>query len=344
MSDERNQVTEQSLPLVSVVVIGRNEGERLKRCLDSVFAMERVDFATEVIYVDSGSSDGSVSLAESMGARTITLHPERPSAALGRNAGWRAAKGTIVLFLDGDTVLHQRFVADSLQDFADQGTAVVWGHRRELYPERSIYIRTLDLDWIYAAGPTLYCGGDALFRREVLARVDGFDDTLIAGEEPELCRRIAALGYTIQHVDRPMTGHDLAIYRWRQYWKRSSRAGHAFAEVSERFRGTVQSFWTEESRRNRNRAIALMGLGVFGITFAAVFRSWWPMIAALLLFGLLALRSAWKARWKTKDLLALSAYGVHSHIQQIPIFFGQLQFWLNHRKGKRAMLVEYKQP
>jgi cellulose synthase/poly-beta-1,6-N-acetylglucosamine synthase-like glycosyltransferase len=306
--------------------------------------MEKSSFETEVIYVDSGSIDGSVELAQSMGARTITLQPERPSAALGRNAGWRVATGSVVLFLDGDTILHPRFVTDSLAEFSKSEIAVVWGHRRELYPERSIYIRTLDLDWIYAAGPTPYCGGDALFLRDVLAKVNGFDETLIAGEEPELCRRIAALGFTIMHVDRPMTGHDLAIYRWGQYWKRSTRAGHAFAEVSERFRSTKQSFWTEESKRNRNRALVLVGLSLIGLLGSILLRSLWPWLTVCAFFFVLAARSAWKARWKSKDIVALALYGIHSHLQQVPIYVGQLQYKLNRRRGKRALLVEYKQP
>lgn len=343
MTTESNPVQLASRPLVSVVVIGRNEGERLRRCLQSVFEMDSSGFETEVIYVDSGSIDRSVELAQSMGAKAIVLHPERPSAALGRNAGWRAATGSIVLFLDGDTILHPRFVTDSLQEFSDPEIAVVWGHRRELYPERSIYIRTLDLDWIYAAGRTPYCGGDALFLRDVLERVNGFDETLIAGEEPELCRRIAALGFAILHVDRPMTGHDLAIHRWGQYWRRSTRAGHAFAEVADRFQSTQQQFWTEESKANRNRALALVGLLLLGLAGLIVWRSPWPLAAVLVFLALLAGRSAWKVRWKSNDLLALALYGVHSHLQQLPIYIGQLQYKLNRRRGKRAMLVEYKQ-
>ena len=80
---------------LSVVVIGRNEGARLRRCLESVHAMRR-DWNMELIYVDSGSSDGSVALAERLGTKTIVLTPLRPSAALGRNAGWRAATGEIL--------------------------------------------------------------------------------------------------------------------------------------------------------------------------------------------------------------------------------------------------------
>jgi hypothetical protein len=141
-----------------------------------------------------------------------------------------------------------------------------------------------------------------------------------------------------------MTGHDLAIHRWGQYWKRSTRAGHAFAEVSDRFRSTGQQFWTEESRANRNRALILVGLLFVGLLGSMLLFSLWPLVVVFAFFSLLATRSAWKARWKSKDVVALALYGIHSHLQQVPIYIGQLQYKLNRRRGKRAMLVEYKQP
>ena len=211
--------------LISVVVIGRNEGARLGRCLASVGAMLREGFSIETIYVDSGSSDDSVAVAERMGATLVALDSKRPTAAMGRNAGWRIARGSIVLFLDGDTALDSRFVADSLGCFEDESVAVVWGHRREMQPRSSVYVRVMDLDWVYSPGWTSFCGGDALFRRDVLQAVGGFDETLIAGEEPELCRRIAAIGKRILHVDRAMTGHDLAITKFGQYWRRGYAHG-----------------------------------------------------------------------------------------------------------------------
>ncbi len=330
--------------LVSIVVIGRNEGSRLRRCLESIAQISHPGFEFEVIYVDSGSTDDSIALAQELGARTIALQPERPSAALGRNAGWRAARGATILFLDGDTILDPDFVVKSLPDLAGPKVAVVWGHRREIHPEQSIYNRVLDLDWIYAPGFTLYCGGDALFRQSTLAQTGGFDETLIAGEEPELCRRIAALGQLILHVDRPMTGHDLAITRWQQYWKRSTRAGHAYAEVSERLRLSGETFWEGEAKRNRNRALTLVGLALAGPILSIVFHRFWPTIAVLLFFALIALRSAWKSRWKSNDAYTLLLYGIHSHLQQIPIYWGQLQYRRSRRKGKRVGLLEYKQP
>ena len=329
--------------LVSVVVIGRNEGERLLRCLRSVDAMEIEGWDVEVLYVDSGSTDGSVERAAAMGARTLALRPERPTAALGRNAGWRAAEGDYVLFLDGDTVLDPGFVRAALSSMKDAAIAIVWGHRRELHPERSLYNRVLDFDWIYPPGLTQFCGGDALMRRGVLEQMGGFDEGLIAGEEPELCRRILGAGYRILHIDKPMTGHDLAMTRFGQYWRRATRAGHAFAEVSARFEQTAQPFWTEEVQRNRTRALVLVLWALCSVVGSLLLRSPWPLLAGGALFAMLVVRTAWKARWKSKDGLGLLLYGLHSHVQQVPIFFGQMQFRANRRRGVRAGLVEYKQ-
>jgi cellulose synthase/poly-beta-1,6-N-acetylglucosamine synthase-like glycosyltransferase len=340
--------TPQREDLLSIVVIGRNEGERLALCLDSIAHMHHPGFEVETIYVDSGSTDHSLALAEARGARVIALHPERPSAALGRNAGWRAARGATILFLDGDTLLHPDFVAASLPDLAAEPNAVVWGHRRETHPEQSLYNRVLDLDWIYAPGFTLFCGGDALFRHSVLAATGGYDDTLIAGEEPELCRRIAALGHTILHVDRAMTGHDLAIHRFAQYWKRSHRAGHAYAEVAHRLQSSAnldhsqQTFWADETARNRNRALTLMAVLPLAFLLTIAFRSSVPLLLALAFYTLIILRSAYKARWKSTNKLTLLLYGVHSHLAQVPIYFGQREYQSNLRKGQRAALVEYK--
>jgi hypothetical protein len=64
----------------------------------------------------------------------------------------------------------------------------------------------------------------------------------------------------------------------------------------------------------------------------------------LLFFVAISLRSAWKNRWKTNDWIALLLYGVHSHFQQLPIFWGQMRFKANRRRGTRAALVEYKRP
>jgi len=334
--------TQNSRLKLSVVIIGRNEGARLERCLESVRAM-RFDGELEVIYVDSGSNDDSVALAKRLGAKTIALTPLRPTAALGRNAGWRAATCEIVLFLDGDTVVDKNFATQALREFEDATVACVWGHRREMFPRESAYNRVLDLDWMYAPGPAAFCGGDALFRRSALVKVGGFDDSLIAGEEPEMCRRMIAAGHRILHVDLAMTQHDLAMKSFAQYWARATRAGHAYAEVSARFAQSGDPFWSAEARRNRLQVLSLGVIMMAGVAASVWMRSWWPMATILAVLDALVLRTAWKARWKSKNMWTLVLYGAHSHLQQLPICVGQMRYAWNHRRGRRMGIVEYKQ-
>jgi cellulose synthase/poly-beta-1,6-N-acetylglucosamine synthase-like glycosyltransferase len=330
-------------PKISVVIIGRNEGERLIRCIKSVKDMCPYGGEVELIYVDTSSNDGSPRHAADLGAQVICLQPVRPCAAVARNAGWRLATGPLVLFLDGDTILHPDFVVNVLPLFDDERVAVVCGQRREINLGSSVFNRVLDLDWVNPAGPTDYCGGDAIIRRAVLEEVAGYDETLIAGEEPDMCRRMREKGYVIQQADRPMTGHDLAIHQWGQYWLRATRTGHAYAEVSARYRNTPLPLWARESRQNVIRGLGLLLLAPTGLVAAILWPSWTPALAVVGIYVALVLRSAYKFRWKGGDPVTMVLYGVHSHLQQIPILLGQLSYWKQRLAGNRQSLIEYKE-
>ena len=237
-------------PTVSVVIIGRNEGPRLQRCITSV---QQADWGTlphDIWYVDSRSTDGSAALAQALGVQTLVLPAGAMCAAKARNLGWQAAAGECILFLDGDTELHPDFVQHALAALKDNRLCAVWGHRRESNPQQSVYTRVLDLDWIYPPGITPYFGGDVLVRRSALAQVGGFDDTLNAGEEPELCARLRANGWKILHIDVPMTRHDLAVRSFKAYARRCYRSGIAYAEVTHRMQALGDALWQHEARRD----------------------------------------------------------------------------------------------
>ncbi|HEX5229005.1 MAG TPA: glycosyltransferase family 2 protein [Bryobacteraceae bacterium] len=330
-------------PSLSVVVIGRNEGERLSQCLQSVQDM-RWQGQVETIYVDSNSSDDSPQRAEAAGAQVVRLDTGKLTAARGRNAGWRRATSPLVLFLDGDTILDPDFPRRALGALhSDADVAVVWGHRREIRPRASVYNRVFDLDWISRSGITNVCGGDALVRRCALVQIGGYDESLIAGEEPEMCRRLRGRGHKILHIDAPMVGHDLAILRFGQYWSRSVRTGYAYAEVSSRFRGqNDDALWRAEARGNILRATALLGIVAAGLGLSAAMRSALPLLASTAFLALLVVRTAYRAGWKSTDWGTRLLYGMHSHLQQIPILWGQLKHRNDHRKGRQRHLIEYK--
>lgn len=327
-----------SSPGVSVVVIGRNEGDRLRQCLTSVLAMRYPSSLLEVIYVDSSSVDGSVEMAQALGVTTISLSAGAATAARGRNAGWRVARFPFVFFLDGDTVLDPDFVAAAMPHFADESVTGIWGIRRESDPDGSIYNAVLDLDW----GVPESFGGDAIVRRGALESIDGYNEALIAGEDPEMCRRMRDKGFRNLYLPIAMTEHDLAIHHWSQYWRRSIRTGHAYAEVSGMYAQTDDPLWLRKSRRNLVRGIGWMAAPFVCVALSIVLRS--PLPVLMFLAGALGviLRTAWKARQKAGRLSKALAYGLHSHLQQVPIFLGQLRYFGRKWRHHKPTLIEYK--
>ncbi len=187
---------------VGVVVIGRNEGERLRRCLLSVQGT-----ACAVIYVDSGSTDGSVAAAKALGAEVVELDTSIPfSAARARNAGLErfvelAPAAEFVLFVDGDCEVAEHFAAVGRRALLDDvRVAAVAGRLRERFPERSRYNRLCDMEWAVPPGEVKSCGGIALFRVAALRETGAFNPRVIAGEEPELCVRLRQRGWTIKRA------------------------------------------------------------------------------------------------------------------------------------------------
>jgi len=125
--------------LIGAVVIGRNEGQRLDVCLRSVG--QQIE---EIIYVDSGSTDGSVGLASKLGATLVELSTDQPfTAARARNAGANKLLEQnpgveLIQFIDGDCELQPGWVETAsafLSNFAE--IAVVCGRRRERHPNVS---------------------------------------------------------------------------------------------------------------------------------------------------------------------------------------------------------------
>ena len=329
-------------PTVSVVIIGRNEGQRLRRCITSVQQAYWSALAPELWYVDSRSTDDSLALAQALGAQVLLLPSGALCAAKARNLGWQAAAGEFILFLDGDTELHTDFVQHALTALHDRSLCAAWGHRRESNPQQSLYTRVLDLDWIYPIGITPYFGGDVLVRRSALSQVGGFDATLNAGEEPELCARLRAKGWKILHLDVPMTRHDLAVRSFKAYARRCYRSGIAYAEVTHRMRTLGDALWQHEARRDLVHGQLYMAAPLL-LLLAFVLH---PLVgAALALMGVtVLLRSAWRSRARAEGKVRLALqYAVHSHVQKIPALFGQLAWRLAHARKQRLALVDYKE-
>jgi glycosyltransferase involved in cell wall biosynthesis len=321
--------------LVSIVIIGRNEGDRLVRCIESVKAMNFPTDQYEILYIDSGSTDDSMKTAEGLGAKALEIEPPT-TAAKGRNKGIQESQAPFLLFLDGDTILDPDFLQKAMDYIqAHDDVAVVWGHRREIRPEDSIYNRILDLDWIYPPGDTPFCGGDAVMRKTALEKSGPFREDLIAGEEPELCNRITKAGFRIYHMDVFMTGHDLAIRKFSAYWKRCYRAGHAYAEVADLTGGRQ---FGRDGWRNHIQSVGYMVLPIL----LPLVLGWIGLLILLLGASVLVARTYVRQRWRGGSAYTTLLFAIHSHFAQPIIWLGQMKYYRNRRSNRAGRIIEYK--
>ncbi len=320
---------------VDAVVIGRNEGARLVACLGSLAGQVR-----RVVYVDSGSTDGSVAAARAAGAEVVALDMATPfTAARARNAGLARLTADpfappFVLFLDGDCTLDPGFLPAALAHMARHPAAVVvCGRRRERHPEASVWNRLADREWNTPLGPATACGGDALMRRAAVEAAGGYDPGLIAGEEPELCLRLIRAGGQVWRIGAGMTLHDAAMTRFGQWWRRTRRAGHAFAEGAFRHGAGPERHWVAETRR-----ALLWGAGVPAAAVAAGLVH--PAgLLILLLWPLQMLRLGWRWRAEGRAGWEVAAFTVLGKPAEA---LGVLGFHLGRLTGRRRGLIEYK--
>lgn len=330
----------------AVVVIGRNEGERLIRCFESIGPNHRV------IYVDSGSTDRSVAEARQRGFTVISLDTsEGFTAARARNAGWRAAADVqtppaYIQFVDGDCEFAPGWIETAIAALdAEPGLCAVFGRRRERFPQSSPYNALCDAEWNVPPGPVDACGGDVLFRLSALREADGYCDDLIAGEEPDLCLRLGARGWQVRCVDAEMTLHDAAIFTAGQWWKRMKRSGHAYAEHVARHGSHAFGSW-----RRALRAILLWGLAlpvtiVALVLAASLSGAVWPALSAALLLPVypaniarLTLRG-----WRGGAPLRFAFFeGFWLVFGKFAGLAGASQYWRNRLMGRRGGLIEYK--
>ena len=323
---------------VAVVVIGRNEGDRLKVCLTSVL---KLCPAHAVVYVDSGSSDGSAGYARDLGCQVVDLDMSTAfTAARARNEGFaRAAarKSTIdyVQFIDGDCELLPDWLGAAKTSLRENPkVAAVCGRLRERFPQRSIYNQICDVEWNTPIGDAKACGGIALFRAEAFAASGGFLDTLIAGEEPELCIRLRAAGWRILRIDQDMALHDAAMLHFRQWWSRSKRAGYAFAQGAYLHGKAPERHWVRESR---SAWFWGAGLPAF-VALMVIFASPWAL-GLLLVYPLQVLRIYLKVR---QSLPVAGWYATLLVAGKVPEVLGQLRFCVDRVLDKRSVLIEYK--
>jgi hypothetical protein len=329
---------------LGLVVIGRNEGERLRRCFLSTPGI------AHRIYVDSGSSDGSIEAALSEGFEVVRLQaPPQFTAARARNAGLQRLLELqpdvqFVQMVDGDCQLQPGWIEAARQALAaDARLALVFGRRRERHPERSIYNALCDDEWNVPVGEAAGCGGDAMFRIQALRQVAFYNPAMIAGEDSELSMRLRKAGWQLRRIDAEMTLHDAAMTRFAQWWQRTRRSGHGFGEMAHlhpdardpNWPRTVRSITTWGALLPTLLALCVL-LGVLVSPYA-----WLLGMLLALLWPLKMLQLAQAQRRRGLPAELARASGVLLMLGKLPQMLGLLGYHYDRLSGRASRLIEY---
>jgi len=324
---------------VGIVVIGRNEGDRLVRCLSTP---ERSRVATTV-YVDSGSTDGSLAAAAALGADCVELDMSVPfTAARARNAGFerllqRQPGVRFVQFVDGDCELLDGWLQTAAQALDQEPRdAAVCGRLAERFPDASIYNRLCEMGWNGPPGEIDACGGNAMYRARAYEQVGGFSPELIAGEEGDLCLRLRRRGWVIRRLDAEMALHDSEMTSFSQWWTRSVRTGFVYAEGVRRHGRGPERYKVRETRRiwfwGLLPAIAIgasvptlgLSLGLLGSYPVSIVRTY---------------AGSRKQGYAPRDA---ASYSIFTALGKFPELQGALRYHLNRARGRRQELIEYR--
>jgi glycosyltransferase involved in cell wall biosynthesis len=301
-----------------------------------------VSSSLAVVYVDSGSTDGSPKAASDMGATVVHLDMSRPfTAGRARNEGFaslleRTPNLDYAQFIDGDCTLDRSWLATAIRFLESHPDyAIACGRRSELAPKDSVYNALCDAEWDTPVGETTESGGDFLVRVQAFSQVRGFNPQLIAGEEPEMCYRLRRADWRIMRLDAPMTFHDAAITRFGQWWQRSVRAGYAYAARAALHLPDKTGYCLRENAR-----ILFWGLLVplLSLVLGTLAHPVW--LALLLVYPLQVVRLA--ARFSSTPQLSRWTRAAFTVLGKFAEALGQLKFATRWALGRQQRIIEYK--
>lgn len=206
--------------MISFIIIGKNEGWRLEKCLQSIVSIVKQDKIVdyEIIYVDSRSTDNSIALVKQYGAKVFLIIGEC-NAAIARNIGAQEAIGDILFFIDGDMELFSGFLPKVLTQDG-----------RLEYPFISGIFNDIihDMDWNYlhtsrrhklqegdADSVETTTGGLFLIEHSLWDKVGGMDTRFKRSQDYDLGLRLSQIGYPLHRKTILLANHYMRQYSMR---------------------------------------------------------------------------------------------------------------------------------
>jgi glycosyltransferase involved in cell wall biosynthesis len=301
----------QQRPRLAVVVITRDEAGHIAGTLESACRAVRPFPRTQIVVVDSDSTDDTVDVAARFPVEVFRYRNDVRTAAAGRAVGTGLVGADYILFVDGDSCIEPQWLVNAVECLdAEPRVGVVYGQRREIF-------EGVPADFDCRVPDTPGLGGTALYRAGALRYAGGFHPFIAAEEEGELRQRIERLGFSVRELPELMFTHrTVPKDTWRGYAHRLRRS--MFAGCGQVLRASLHdgTFGAQLRRLNRPVLVALyLFIGLLCLVDAVTYAApWVPVVWAgvgAVIFALL-----WRRRRDFKGALyivcdwTLSALGL----------------------------------
>jgi glycosyltransferase involved in cell wall biosynthesis len=240
-------IDENSFPLVSVVIIGKNESDIIEGCILSIFNQSYPNF--EIIYVDDKSSDNTLEKADQLKnildskkncKRYLTISVETNFPSKNRNIGIKVSHGSILAFMDGDCIAEPNWLENLVEQFST-GVGIVGGPITLAHSKKSIRTKAIDVvlaSYLGSGGSALFYhinrdrevfdvpSGNMAVRKHLLEKLGGFDEKLRYNEDNYLCYRVHKEGYRIIYASKARIHHFIGIDSYLDFASYFKRYGY----------------------------------------------------------------------------------------------------------------------
>lgn len=211
-------------PVVSVVVPVKNGMQFLPTTFPSIVAAASRSVVTEIVYVDNGSTDGTLEylrrFAPAPGVRVVSV-PTGSIAEL-RNQGARATTGAFLSFLDADCTIPENYFEVALEEMSTSGASAA-GCETHVPPEPH-WIEEVwhDLHYVGRDRDVHYLNSANFFvTRSAFDAVGGFREDLVTGEDADIGMRLGLAGHRIRECTRMLAYHHGNPKSIRAFYRRA---------------------------------------------------------------------------------------------------------------------------
>jgi len=197
------------MPTVSILVPVYNEEQHLAACLDSL--LQQTLPAREIIVLfDEGSTDASLSILQGYGNRIKLVRLPHSPISVALNKGIALASGDIVFYAEADTFFDKKTIERALPAFSagDVGGVAIL----QEFKDANTFFGKLQNDYQRVRNQWFLDGREPLtwcyfYRKTVLDKLRGFDESLLQGEDQDLARQLRAAGYRILAIPGTLRWH-----------------------------------------------------------------------------------------------------------------------------------------